>query len=108
MENIREYIRYKALDFKYGTRSGGARLLDHVIENVVDSDGNVVGQEVTEIKLQNVCAKLSEELVKRMENSISLLNMSKREFIELAVIQALDEIDSVLVELDVFDEEGAQ
>lgn len=105
MTDIKEYIRYKALDIKYGTRSGGALLLDHYLEGVLEAHGTVEGHEDSVFKLQNVCAKLSQGLVERMENTAQALNMSKREFIELAVIQALTEIDAVFEELNLFDDE---
>jgi flavin-binding protein dodecin len=60
-------------------------------------------EEVCPIPLRNVCAKLSVELVDRLDNALGVLSMSKRQFIEMAIIEALDEVDKVLQDVDAFE-----
>ncbi|MNG29292.1 hypothetical protein D3C84_1146970 [compost metagenome] len=55
------------------------------------------------LKLQNVCAKLEQSLVDRLDNALSVLDMTKRDFIELALIEALNKVDSILDETDAFE-----
>lgn len=111
MSYFDQYIQFKALAFKF---SGMGTLSISDLERMVeggslgqDVDGTFVPaqslEEVCPIPLRNVCAKLSVELVDRLDNSLSILSMSKREFIEMALIEALDKVDVVLEEIDAFE-----
>ncbi|MNC51963.1 hypothetical protein D3C75_1012820 [compost metagenome] len=60
-------------------------------------------EEISPIKLQNVCAKLDQTLVDRLDNALSVLDMTKRDFIELAVIEALNKVDAILEETNAFE-----
>lgn len=86
-----QLIRYKALAFKFS--GAGFSLVDAVLEQN--------GPEA--LKMKQVCAPLSVQLVERMENVLGLLNMSKREFIEIAVIEALDKAEAIIDEENVFE-----
>jgi len=52
---------------------------------------------------KNVCAMISEPLTKRLEDTLSLLKITKREFIELAIIEALNQADVIMDECGVTD-----
>ena len=106
-KDFRSYLQYKALSHRFSTRNSA--LLDVLLKNapsqhVTGSSGDQI--EITElnedVKLQNVCAKIPLPLVERLESALSILSMSKREFIEIAIINALDETDSIFAENDVF------
>lgn len=85
-------IQYKALHQIYGTN--GARILDHLLENA---------GEIEKMKMKNVCALISVQLFVRLENTCGFLSMSKREFIESALIEALDRADKILENEGVFE-----
>lgn len=110
MEIFKQFIQYKALDFKFSRQDGGDSLIDYYIEQITDAEGNFVGEEVLPVKIQNVCAKLPQPLVDRLDNTVKLLGLSKRRFIEMALVEALESVDAIVEELDVFadfaDQEG--
>lgn len=110
MTYFKQYIQYKALDFKFATAGNSIDQLESLVAG--GSVGHAVDgqfvpaqtlEEVCPIPLRNVCAKLSVELVDRLDNALSVLSMSKRQFIEMAIIEALDEVDKVLQEVDAFE-----
>ena len=71
-----------------------SRSIDQVIDKMP-----LEGLETEDVKLpplKNVCAKVSVELSDRLDDMTSTLGMSKRQFIEMALIQALDFADHVL------------
>jgi hypothetical protein len=111
MSHFDQFIKYKALAFKFSSM-GSFTLSD--MERMVEGgslgkevDGVFVPaktlEEVTSIPLRNVCAKLTVELVERLDNSLSILGMNKREFIEMALIEALDKVDQELLDIDAFE-----
>lgn len=90
MNRLDEILTYRALAFKHGhsvtTNSG----IDFAI-----------AQGSTETK--NVCAHLSLPLVDRLENALGVLDMSKRAFIESAIIDALERFDSIAGQYDIYE-----
>jgi hypothetical protein len=83
-------ITHKSLSFML---DDSAKLIDLVL----DSDD---GEEIkAKFKLKNVCAQLGEPLIQRLENTLGILNMSKREFLELAIIEALNKADLIMKEV---------
>lgn len=111
MSYFDQYIQFKALGFKFaGMGSLSISDLERMVEGGSlgqDVNGTFVPaqtlEDVCPIPLRNVCAKLSVELVDRLDNSLSILSMSKREFIEMALIEALDKVDQVLEDIDAFE-----
>ncbi len=85
-----QFIQYKSLDFKYS--SSGAKLFDLIIEDSEQSE---------KLPLKNVCAKLHIDLVERLDNTINSLDISKRVFIEYAIIEALNRADEIMNEVDI-------
>jgi hypothetical protein len=107
MTHFEQFIQYRALSFKFST--GGVSLGQ--IERSIDSgairkaDGTPATglEDILPFKVQNVCAKLAQPLVDRLDNALSVLSMTKRDFIELALIEALDKVDQVLEQTDAFE-----
>lgn len=81
--NLDEKIQLKVLQLKAGFADG--RLIDRMID-----------QAGEDVPLRQMCAKVSPVLYDRLEELTSLLDMSKREFIEAAVIEACDRAQDVL------------
>lgn len=54
-------------------------------------------------RLKNVCAKLSVELSDKIDAVCGILDISKREFIEAALIQAVDQAEAVMESEGLFD-----
>lgn len=94
MNRLDEILTYKALAFKHGANH--APLLEAAISESADSPAF---QNLT----KNVCAHLSIQLVERLETALGILDMSKRQFIETAIIDALDRYDSIAAEHDIFE-----
>lgn len=88
-----QYIQHKALAFKFDDSD---KMLDMIL---ADKDDGQIG----EVTFKNVCAKLTEQLVDRMDNTCGLLGISKRKFIELAVCEALERCDAIIEEVDPFE-----
>lgn len=76
-----EFITYRALHLKYS----GTNNLGFLPEEVLDIH-----------QFRNVCAKLHPELVDRFDAVVGLLQMTKRDFIELALIEALNRAEKIL------------
>lgn len=54
------------------------------------------------LPVRNVCAKLSNELADRLDSTTGALGISKRRFIEAAVIDALDKAKDIMEAEGVF------
>lgn len=78
-------LTQKALNFRFGINQ--EQFIDSMLEQ--DPDGK-------KWKTKNVCAHMSEPLVQRLENTLAMLEMSKREFITLAIVEALDKADKAI------------
>ena len=50
-----------------------------------------------------MCAKLSVQLADRLDKTTDFLGISKRRFIEAAIIEALDEASRVMNEINISD-----
>lgn len=94
MKHLTELLTYRALHFKLSSVTGSDFLLERAIE-----DDNTA----SDLKLKNVCAKLSVQLSDRIDNTVNILDISKRRFIEAAIIAALDEADRVMEEVNIFE-----
>lgn len=81
-----DLIRYKALNLKY--IASGSNLLD-----LVDKGQSGIAAE---IPMKNVCAMITQQLFDDLTNTCGLLDISKRVFIESAIIEALKKAESIL------------
>ena len=85
--HMTEFLDFRALVFKHNQ--------SHVMSAVLDeADLSKVGKQV--------CTILSNESTERLESTLKILDLSKRKFIEMAILHALDEADRILEERDVF------
>ena len=78
--NLDEVLQLQVLKLK-ASRSGqpfSGSLMDHLID-----------QSAAKIEVRNMCAKVSPQLYQRLEDVCNLLDMSKRQFIEAAVSDAI-------------------
>lgn len=99
---FKEILLAKALNYKITHNSKlynfPPELSDKIIE---DSD----------LETKQVCAKISLQLFNRLDDVSDDMGISKRSFIELALINALDEFDAIAKEYDIYydprDEEPA-
>lgn len=115
-EHFKSYLLYKTLAHKFTPPYGGntldALLAGFESKVITDKDGKPFEETVINesLRLQNVCAKISIPLVRRMESRLEILSMSKREFIELAIISALETAEQMMVEngidLPLYDQEA--
>ncbi|MFQ6202804.1 hypothetical protein ACLMK3_10750 [Streptococcus anginosus] len=79
-----DLIRFKALNLKY--ISSGSNILD-----LMDK-----GSITAEIPMKNVCAMITQQLFDDLTNICGLLDISKRQFIESAIIEALKKAQSIM------------
>lgn len=91
MKYSEEVILSKVLNFKHSATFQGSILVDQALET-----------DEAKKYTKNVCAKLTNEMVESMENTCSILGISKREFIQLAVSDLLDTFDDIASEYDMF------
>ena len=99
MSDFNEFIQYRALAFKFERQN--IDLTEHFTENAPEGVGP--------IPLRNVCAKLTVQLSDRIDATVAVLGISKRLFIERALIEAMDQADAALAAVGALDDlEGQQ
>lgn len=104
MRDFDQFVQYRALNFKFSGVHHLSEIESHL--KIVGDDGvsrpatleDIVGGEV-----RNVCAKLPVSIIDRLDNSLGILEMTKRDFIEMALVDALDRVDEILSEVDAFE-----
>ena len=82
--NFEENIQLHALKLKATLSGPGGRLLDQLLEQIESP------------QVRQMCAKVSSALYDDLESVCGLLDMSKREFIESAVSDALRRAHEVI------------
>lgn len=93
--NFDQTIQFRALRFKAHVE-GSAYNSEHM-EKIFDD-----AAEKAQI-IKTVCAPISIQLFDRLNNTLAMLDISKRQFIELALIEALDRADAIVSQVDVFE-----
>lgn len=78
-----DLIRFKALNLKY--IASGANLAEVLI-----------GKTENTVAMKNVCAMITQELFDDLTNTCNLLDISKRSFIEAAIVEALAKTQSIM------------
>lgn len=94
--NLDETIRLHALKVKQLNTVG------------TDMDGLIdqfASQAVIEGIMKNICASVSLELFQRVDNLCDALRISKRRFVELAILDALKNASAVLDEVKPFEKD---
>ena len=84
-----DLIQYKALHLDYVTSGASS---DFLLEGV--------SAEEKKKHLRNVCALISVALFDRLEETCNLLEISKRQFIEAALVECLDRAQDRLSKCD--------
>lgn len=79
-----ELLRYKALHFRYVHDNAG--LMDLIANDEIPNN----------VPMKNVCAMVSQQLFDELTNVCGLLDISKRAFIEAALIEALNRAAEVM------------
>lgn len=88
--NFDQLIQLRALSFKSTVEGSG---LDALTDKALASNP----------EFKNVCALISVELFDRFTNILSVLEISKRRFIEAAIVEALDKADAIIKQVDPFE-----
>lgn len=93
--NFDQYIQYRALSLKAAVDgdSMNSEAADRMLEKTIKNSPDI----------KTVCTPIHIELFNRLEATISPLNISKRAFIQMAIIEALDRADAIVAEVDVFE-----
>lgn len=89
-----ELVRLKALQLK--AVNTGQTMMELV-------DAQLQLPEVSEhLKMKNVCAMIAPALFNELEGTCELLGISKRKFIEGALIEAIDKAAAIISEVEPF------
>lgn len=94
--NFDQYIQYRALNMK-ATIEGQSHN-NSEFDRVLDKAASNGSPEI-----KTVCAPIAIELFDRLTETLTLLDISKRRFIEAAIIEALDKADAIMAEVDIFE-----
>lgn len=100
--NLDETVRLQALKLKQlHTRghSGESDLVEHLVNDPANAEAM---QKVT----RNICAHISIELFNEVEGLCEMLSLSKRQFVELALSEAISKASSVVNEVSPFVKDG--
>jgi hypothetical protein len=92
-QHFNEVLLAKALTFKHGGT------IQDIPEQYLDASN---------LPMKQVCAKLTQELSDSIDNVCGILEISKRSFIELALINAIDEFNSIAEQYDIFEPHTAK
>jgi hypothetical protein len=98
MSNIEKFDRF----------SGGAKKFDEtvlvkVLERKLNTDSDPIVEHLYEnnegqVPIRNICAKITADLYDQISDYCNLLGISKRRFIEAALIAALDRVEQIIRE----------
>jgi hypothetical protein len=99
MSYIEELIAGSLLNQR--TRDRGFHIIDALIDP--QNASVVADSETMQTSIKNVCAKVHVSLADRVDHVCSRLNMSKRSFLEAAMIQACDTFEAIYEELGMDD-----
>lgn len=94
-----EFLLQKTLEFKQGPEGN---TLDGIMDLFVQSNQDCP------IPLKNVCAKLTVELSDEIDNVCNLLDVSKRKFIEMAIINAIGKFKEIAIEYNAYERYEAE
>ncbi len=98
-DHHRQYLQYRALSHRFEQDEMSS--VDNFLRlTFVDKNDEPIPESHFDkhFKLQNVCAKIPVFLANRLDASLSVLGISKRRFIELAITSALEETDNIFAE----------
>lgn len=93
-----ELVRMKALQLK--ALNTGQTTMEAFGESQLE-----LPEVQKELKLRQVCAMVAPGLFDQLETTCNLLSISKREFITMALVEAIDRAEGIVVDVDPFPEE---
>lgn len=93
--NFHETIQLQALRLKQTHTSASNEVGEALI-------AQAVAQNPDALPLKNICAHISTQLFQRVEECCNTLEISKRRFVEMALIEALDKAEAIVAEIDPF------
>lgn len=93
--NFHETIQLQALKLKQSTKGNG-EFGDAVIDMAIKQDPTLGGLT------RNICAHVSVDLFERVEQCCSMLDLSKRRFVEMALREAIERAETIVAEIDPF------
>lgn len=97
--NFHETVQLQALRLKQTNTNA----MNEVGEALI---AQAVAQNSDSLPLKNICAHISQQLFERVEQCCNTLDISKRRFVEMALIEALDKAEAIVAEVDPFPAEG--
>jgi len=89
---LEQKLTYKALGVIYGN--------DALVEKCLEEPS---AELKAKFKIKNVCTPLHGALVDRLDNTLSILRITKGEFLRSAIVEALDKADAIMEETGVND-----
>lgn len=92
-----ETIRLQALKLK--EIYSNSVFSDDLLDSVIKQDPEAAGE-----KLRNICAFISPQLFEEVESLCSLLGLSKRKFVEMALQDTVEKTHSIVKEVSPFEE----
>lgn len=90
--SFHQFIQYKALDRKFSSDN------DFILESISREIGTA-NAEMLKASMKNVCALIHNDLFNELDNVCGLLEISKRKFIEGAIIEALAQANTIISEV---------
>ena len=106
MKDFDQFVQYRALQFKFSGIHHPGEIEESRVMKVQGDDGvfrPATIEDIVGVEVKNVCAKLPIPIVERLDNLLGVLDMTKRDFIEMALVDALDRVDAILGEVDAFE-----
>lgn len=80
---LNDYLHYRALAAKYDNEQVFSRILD----NITPAD---------EPKVRQIATVMAVDVIQELDDLLADLKMSKRQFIEMAILAAMDEAHHIL------------
>lgn len=93
--NFDQFIQFRALKAKAHVEGQAF--------NAEFSEGLIEKAAASSADFKTVCAPISIQLFDRLTETLGLLDMSKRAFIEAAIVEALNKADDIIKHVDIFE-----
>jgi sulfur relay (sulfurtransferase) DsrF/TusC family protein len=91
--NFNETIQLQALRLKQSFHGSDPQITEHFIEEAAR-------QNPEALPMKNICAFVSQQLFDRVNGCCDQLSLSKRRFVEMALIEALDRAEAIVSEVN--------
>lgn len=94
--NFTQFVQFRALSAK--AHIEGQAFNSEFTESLIEK-----AAATSPADFKTVCTPLSIPLFDRLSNTLSILDISKRKFIEAAIVEALNKADEIMSQVDVFE-----